>query len=124
VVEELEPLALEVLEYFRDAMPVLIQLVTHPSFRLAELADREERLPLHRLGEAVGACLERHRQRGTIAAPAARIQAATLTLVATLHSLALFERMGVHGGSFPDQAVRNVVGLIAAGLAPEKRKRA
>jgi hypothetical protein len=24
--------------------------------------------------------------------------------------------MGVHGGGFPDQAVKNIVGLIAAGL--------
>ena len=120
VFAELEALAVEIMKYFREAMPVLLQLVTHPSFNLAELADRGTRMPLHRLGEAVAACLERHRGQGTITADSDRVQAAALTLLATLHSLALFERMGVHGGSFPDLAVKNIVGLIAAGLAPEK----
>lgn len=120
LVVELESLALEVMRYFRGAMPVLLQLVTHPSFNLAELQDRESRMPLHTLGEAITACLERQRNKGTTTADDAQIQAATLTLVATLHSLALFERMGVHGGIFPDKAVKNVVGLIVAGLGGQK----
>ena len=114
---ELDGLALEIMAYFRNAMPVLLQLVTHPSFNMAELVDRETRLPLHRLGQAVAECIER--QRG-ITADADRVQAATLTLLATLHSLALFEHMGIHGGSFPDQAVKNIVNLIAAGLTAKK----
>jgi AcrR family transcriptional regulator len=117
---ELEALAVQIMKYFRGAMPVLVQLVMHPSFNLADLADREARLPQHGLGEAVAACLERHRAAGAITADARRIQAATLTLVATLHSLALFERMGLHGGSFPDKAIKNIVGLIADGLSAEK----
>ena len=119
-VAELEALAGELLGYFRAAMPVLLQLVTHPSFRLAELADRGARLPLHQLGDAVTACLARHRAAGTIAATAGQLQTLTLTLLATLHSLALFERMGVHGGAFPDQAVKNIVGLLTAGLLAKK----
>ena len=124
LVAELEALALEIMTYFRDAMPVLLQLVTHPSFNLAELAERQARLPLHRLGEAVAACLDRHRTTGNISDDASRTETATLTLLATLHSLALFERMGIHGGSFPDQAVKNIVGLIAAGLTAEQGSRA
>lgn len=120
VTDDLGALATSIMGYFRDAMPVLLQLVTHPSFNLTELADRESRLPLHGLGEAIAACLEQHRAQGSITSDAARVQAATLTLLSTLHSLALFERMGVHGGSFPDAAVRNIVSLIVAGLASEK----
>lgn len=120
IVEDLGALALDITNYFRGAMPVFVQLVTHPSFNLADLADRETRMPLHRLGEALSACLERHRARGAITADPERVQAAVLTLLATLHSLALFEHMGLHGGAFPDAAVRNVVALIVRGLAPEK----
>jgi AcrR family transcriptional regulator len=120
---ELEALAIQIMKYFREAMPVLMQLVMHPSFNLADLADRETRLPLHGLAQTVGACLERHRAAGAITADSRRIQAAALTLLATLHSLALFERMGVHGGSFPDKAIKNIVGLIADGLAAEKGSR-
>jgi AcrR family transcriptional regulator len=123
IVAELGSLAIEIMRYFRAAMPVFLQLVTHPSFNLAELADRGTRMPLHRLGEAVSACLERRRAEGTITANADRVQAATLTLLSTLHSLALFERMGIHGGSFPDVAVKHIVSLIAAGLAPQKSKK-
>lgn len=118
--DDLGALAWRIMGYFRDAMPVLLQLVTHPSFNLAELHGPNARLPLHRMGEAVSACLARHREQGEIAPDGERVHVATLTLLATLHSLALFERMGIHGGSFPEVAVRNIVGLIVAGLAPEK----
>ena len=123
VAEDLGALAVSIMRYFREAMPVLLQLVTHPSFQMADLADRDSRLPVHGLGEAIAACLERHRHRGSITSDAARVQAATLTLLSTLHSLALFERMGLHGGSFPEAAVRNIVGLIVCGLTPEKGRR-
>jgi len=117
--KELGALATGMMRYFRDAMPVFLQVMTHPSFSLCDLAHRESHLKLHGLIDAIAACLERHRVRGAIRSDGARIQAATLTLLSTLHSLALFERMGVHGGSFPDKAVRNIVGLIVAGLARE-----
>jgi AcrR family transcriptional regulator len=120
---ELEGLAIEILNYFREAMPVLVQLVMHPGFNLAELADGESRVPLHRLADAVIACIEGHREAGAVAADAERVQAAALTLLSSLHSLALFERIGVHGGAFPDRAVKNIVGLIVAGLAATERRR-
>jgi AcrR family transcriptional regulator len=116
VLPELEALAIEILGYFRGAMPVLLQLVTHPRFQLSDLVDGERRMPLHRLGDAVIACIEGHREEGRITADSQRVQAAALTLLASLHSLALFERIGVHGGAFPDRAVKNIVGLIVAGL--------
>jgi hypothetical protein len=45
---------------------------------------------------------------------------AGLTIIATLRSLAFCERMCVPGGSFADEALRNNVGLLVAGLAREK----
>ncbi len=120
VLGELEGLAAEILTYFREAMPVLVQLVTHRGFNLAELADSESRMPLHRLADAVTDCIEGHRATGGITADSARVQAAALTLLSSLHSLALFERIGVHGGAFPDRAVENIVGLIVAGLTAKQ----
>lgn len=120
VADDIYDLAASIMRYFRDAMPVLLQVVTHPSFNLADLADRESRLPVNGLADAIAARLERLRAQGSITSEGARIQAATLTLLSTLHSLALFERMGVHGGSFPDAAVRNIVRLIVDGLTLEK----
>jgi len=120
VTDDLHDLAASIMRYFRDAMPVFLQIMTHPSFNLSDLADRESRLPLQSLGEAIAACLDRHRNRGAITSNVARVQAATLTILSTLHSLALFERMGAHGGLFPEAVVQDIVGLIVDGLAPEK----
>lgn len=116
--DELGAIASGMMRYFRDAMPVFLQVMTHPSFSLTDMAHRESNLQLHGLIDAIAACLERHRLLGSITSEDARIQAATLTLLSTLHSLALFERMGVHGGSFSEEAVRDIVGLIVAALAP------
>lgn len=115
---EIGAIALEILAYFRNAMPVLLQLVNHPSFSLSELTEREARLPLHELGKSVADCLEHFGEMGAITADRSRIDAATMTLLATLHSLVLFERMGVHGGSIPDRMIEDIAGLIAAGLSP------
>jgi AcrR family transcriptional regulator len=111
-----EAIALEVLGYFREIMPVLAQLVTHPSFSLEQLADRHVEPPLHRLGGAVVAYLEGQRQRGALHTDARTIRLAAMTLMATLHSLALFERMGLHGGALPDREVRGMARLLLAGL--------
>ncbi len=111
-----QAIALEVLSYFRGIMPVLMQLVTHPSFSLDELHARRVEPPLHQLGDAVIAYLEGQRQRGVLAASTRTVRVAALTLIATLHSLALFERMGLHGGALPDQAVRGIARLLLAGL--------
>ena len=47
-----------------------------------------------------------------------------LTLVAILHSFALFELMGVHGGRFSDDDVRSIVRSLWWGLAPPNERRA
>jgi AcrR family transcriptional regulator len=119
-IEDIWHLSLVLLAYFREAMPVLLQLVTHPSFNLGDLAERESRMPLHRLGEMMSARFERHLTAGSLSADPERVPAAVLTLLSSLHSLAIFEKMGVHGGSFPDEAVRNIVTLVLSGLAPGK----
>jgi AcrR family transcriptional regulator len=112
----LEAIALEVMAYFRGIMPVLMQLVTHPSFSLTELAARHADMPLHGLAAAVAGYLKEQRRRHAIDASARDIDLAVLTLVAALHSLALFERMGMHGGVMADEVVRGVARVAAASL--------
>jgi AcrR family transcriptional regulator len=71
--KELGALATGMMRYFRDAMPVFLQVMTHPSFSLCDLAHRESHLKLHGLIDAIAACLERHRVRGAIRSDGARI---------------------------------------------------
>lgn len=118
VAADLTRLSTEVMAYFRSAMPIFLQLVTHPSFSLNELVENEPRMPVHHLAQLLTARLQKHQAKGSVRADPAQLQTATLTLLATLHSLALFERMGIHGGSFPDAAVKSIVELVVAGLNP------
>jgi AcrR family transcriptional regulator len=112
----LETIALEVMAYFRGIMPVLMQLVTHPAFSLAGLAARHADMPLHGLAAAVTGYLNEQRRRHAIDASARDIDLAVLTLVAALHSLALFERMGMHGGAMADEVERGVAREVTASL--------
>ena len=41
-----------------------------------------------------------------------------LSLIASLHSLAIFEKLGVHGGQFDEELVRKMVRSQWAGLEP------
>jgi AcrR family transcriptional regulator len=120
----LEAMALQVMAYFRGIMPVLMQLVTHPSFSLEQLAARHAEMPLHKLHAAVAGHLEEQRRRGTVGGSRKALDLAALTLVAALHSLALFERMGAHGGAMTDDVVCGVARLVVAGLRPKTGPRA
>jgi hypothetical protein len=119
-----EAIALEAMAYFRGIMPVLMQLVTHPAFSLEQLAARQGDLPLRGLHAAVVGGLEELRRRGAVTAGPQAVAVAALTLVATLHSLALFERMGLHGGAATDEVVRRVARLIVAGLGANEARQA
>lgn len=112
----LSDIAEGVLDYFRRLMPSLLLLASHPNFDYARFARRHPDAPAHRLGADLEAWLRR--------AGVADSGPAATALVAMLHSLALFERLGVHGGSFSRKAVRSMVRRIWRGLAPDRPTRA
>ncbi|MBI3096717.1 MAG: TetR/AcrR family transcriptional regulator [Planctomycetes bacterium] len=114
----LEEIALRLLQYFREVLPVLMSLMTHPSFDFEKFASRHSGSPFERIRSGLTGFLMAQRRRGTIATrdPGA----VALTLFASLHSLALMERLGVHGGRFDDSLVRAMVRALWAGLAPRR----
>jgi AcrR family transcriptional regulator len=118
--QDLGTLALEVLAYFREVMPILVQLVTHPDFQVEELARRAGSSPLGGLHEVVLARLQAWRRTGGVKASPRAVRAAAFGLVASLHSVALLERMGVHGGAVPDRVITELCSVLAAGLAAKK----
>ena len=112
--ERLETIALGMLQYFRDIMPILLPLVTHPSFDFERFARQHPESPLAQLREGLVTHLAG--QSELAHSPPDQIGAAALTLVASMHGFAFFERMGVHGGRFEDEMVRNTVRLVWHGL--------
>lgn len=116
--KHLEEIALGLMEYFREVMPILLPLMTHPSFDLEEFARRHPDSPFGRVHLGLVQYLERQRERGRIAAENVTISA--LTLIAALHSLAFLERLGVHGGKFEEATIRTMVRSLWTGLAPNR----
>jgi AcrR family transcriptional regulator len=116
VVEQLERIALGMMGYFREVMPILMRLVTHPEFDLEKFAQRHPDSPFGRMHLGLIQHLESQRERGSIAAE--NVGPAALTLFAALHSLAFLERLGVHGGRFDDATIRAMVRSLWTGLAP------
>ena len=115
----LRVLARQMLAYYRTAIPRVVHLITHPAIGI-------EALPAHMGGDgvmldaAVAAYLREEHARGRINAPDAR--AAAAILVATLHSVVMFELMGVHGGAIPPQAIDAMLDTLWGGLEPKKKR--
>lgn len=114
----LEDLALALLAYFRRAAPVLLPVMAEPSLDFEDFARRHPGSPLDALRAGLVAHFEAEQAAGRIAAPDPR--AAALALFAALFSLALFERLGVHGGAFDEGVVRAMVRAQWSGLAPPR----
>lgn len=114
--EGLEEVALRILAYYRDVMPMAMRLVTHPSFVSKRIFQRESGTPEFHLLAGLTAYLDGERSRGRLDTD--DTEAAAGILVAALHSLALFEIMGAHGGHMEDDRVRALVRSLWNGLAP------
>jgi AcrR family transcriptional regulator len=114
--EALHALSEAVLDYFRTAIPTILPLVSHPTFVAAELPRNFETSAATSLLRAVAIYLGNENARGRL-----RVKdppAAAAVLVAALHSIALFEIMGFHGGTMPKAGVRSLIDALWHGLEP------
>jgi AcrR family transcriptional regulator len=114
--ERLEEIALAMMEYFREFVPILLPLITHPSFDVEKFAHQHPDSPFRRMNRSLMEYLAAQRERGNIAGE--NVGATALTLFSALHCLAILERVGVHGGRFNDAVVHAMVRSLWTGLAP------
>jgi AcrR family transcriptional regulator len=110
---QLEEITLRVLAYFRDITPVLVPLIAHPGFSYASFVERYPDSPVNQLVAGLQAWFSGLEQEGAVI-PGAGDEVA-VTVVSSMASLALFERMGVHGGEFDDALVRRMARLMWRG---------
>ncbi len=108
----LEQIALALIDYFREILPILLTLVTHPSFDYEKFTES----PLSRVHDELSGFLKELAELGHVSSE--NYPASGQTLVATMHSLALFEAIGVHGGAVEDATVHDIVRTIWLGLKP------
>jgi AcrR family transcriptional regulator len=117
----LHVLAHQVLGYFRMAIPRMLPLITHPAIGLEAMLQQFGVSPADKLTEAIAAYLSEQKKRGVLATESPHAAAAVIN--ASLHSVALFELMGIHGGEVPASAVRNMMDALWHGLEPKKTGR-
>jgi AcrR family transcriptional regulator len=112
----LEALVRSLIAYFRQAVPVLLPLLSHPAFRFEDFARRHPDSSLITLRREIVQHLAAERAAGRIGpidpGPAA------LALISLGHTVAVFERLGAHGRRFPDALVQGAVASLWEGFAP------
>lgn len=113
---QLRVIARAMLGYFREIQPIMLALAAHPGFDYEDYARRHPDSPLTQVREGLMSYLSEQANRGAV--NPANIRAAGLVFVATLNSLAFFERLGAHGGHFDDHFLDEIVQTIWAGLKP------
>lgn len=104
------------LDYFREAIPVILQLTQNPLIDLEAVRRRFGVSPEQRLAAAVPAYLTRQAERGRVACPDPG--GAALLLISAVHSLVLFEIMSLHAQRDAQTAVRAIVNALWEGLKP------
>jgi AcrR family transcriptional regulator len=113
----LELLVQRLIDYFREAVPVLLPLLSHPEFRFEEFARRHSQSSFISLRREIVEHLAAERASGRLGpidpGPAA------LALISLGHSVAVFERLGAHGARFPAVLIKGAVASLWQGFASQ-----
>lgn len=104
------------LAYFRSMIPVALHLMIHPAITMQDMQGQFKKNNPAILGQTLALFL-RNLNQTRQAAIRDPVAAAGL-LVAAIHSLALFELMGLHGGYFPTDAIAALINSLWYGMEP------
>lgn len=114
--QALTGIGLRMLAYFRQLIPVLLQLMTHPQISIRDISAHFQRTPPQALTEALAGFLDEARDRGEVSGQ--HTLAAAGLFISAIHSLPLFELMGVHGSDQMDHLVDAFVDALWRGIQP------
>ncbi len=102
--EHMEAIGLRMLEYFRDAVPVLLPLVSHPAFKFEEFAMRNP--------DSALVTMRRDVMGYFTAIGSVDPAASALLLMSSVYGVAMFERLGAHEGKMPQRFVLRMLERI------------
>ena len=105
------------LEYFRAAAPVMIQLLANHEFQFEKFAEEHPENTLVTLRWSLVGFLEELRRAKKLGADP---RMAALALFMTTHGLATFERLGAHGGRFSDAMIEETLETLWEGFKPKE----
>jgi AcrR family transcriptional regulator len=115
----LEKITFAMIDYFRETLPVLLPLMSHPNFRFEEFAKRHPGSPMLLLRRQLVEFLVCEQRAGRLGS--VNPGAAALLIWSMAHSIPFFERLGAHGGQFEPKLVRAMVRALWDGFDPKNR---
>ena len=115
--ELMEKITFALVDYFRLMLPVLIPLMSHPSFRFEDFARRQPDSPLVTLRRKLMQFMADEKDAGRVGA--VDPGAAALVIWSTANTVAFFEHMGAHDGKMPNSIIRAAVECLWRGMAPK-----
>lgn len=114
VTVNLKLVSLQIVDYFREVMPVFLSLISHPSFNIQTFLKRHT-MPGMQLNIKLTEYLNAEAQLGRIRTGNS---AAAGLLLSHLHNLALSENIGSHQPIDTERAISEAIAAIWIGLAP------
>lgn len=115
VTANLISVSLQIVNYFREVMPVFLALVSHPSFNMQTFLERHT-MPGMQLNKKLAEYLNSEAQLGRIRKD--NIVAAASVLLSHLHNLALSESIGSHHPIDTERAISDAIAALWTGMAP------
>jgi AcrR family transcriptional regulator len=114
VVETLECVSLQIIDYFREVMPVFLTLISHPSFNMQTFLKRHS-VPAVQLNEKLVNYLTEEAKLGRVRNCNTTI--AIDVLLSYLHNITLHETIGAPQNQV-ECAVADAISMLWEGLAP------
>lgn len=106
------------LGYFREVIPVSLQIAAQPEAGFADIAAHFAPERTKAIASALVEFLRQRARTGAIAPP--DILATTQMLIAAIHSLAAFEAIGLHEGSDMSPAIPQFIDQLWHGIGPRR----
>lgn len=115
VTANLISVSLQIVNYFREVMPVFLALVSHPSFNMQTFLERHT-MPGMQIRRKLIEYLNAEAQLGRICKD--NITAAAGVLLSHLHNLALSENIGSQHSTDTERAISDAIAALWTGMAP------
>lgn len=114
VIENLVYMSLRIVDYFREAMPVFLTLISHPSFNMPTFL-KKHNIPATQLSERLLDYLVKESKLGRVRQN--KLAVAVNVLLSHLHNIALYEAIGTPQTKVKPN-ITDTISFLWDGLAP------
>jgi AcrR family transcriptional regulator len=116
VTTNLAAIALQIVSYFREVMPVFLSLISHPSFEMQTFLQRHT-MPAVQISNQLSSYLNAEADLGRVRQEG--VATAAEVLLSHLHNLALSETIGAHQSRDTEHAIFDAIALLWQGVKPQ-----